>query len=98
MVLAICSRGFAAGELPEPGPFPFLPLERVAPAHAAAARRVLSTPSTGAGGEDGQLQGLEPFKRPITGAGLLAMAAGLDKRDHQAWSGFQGLPVVPYVG
>ena len=53
----------------------------------------------GAGGEDGQIQGfLEPLHRPYTGAGLLAMAAALDKWiTKRIWES-EGLPVVPYRG
>jgi D-alanine-D-alanine ligase len=53
----------------------------------------------GAGGEDGQIQGyLEPLHRPYTGAGLLAMAAALDKWiTKRIWES-EGLPVVPYQG
>lgn len=53
----------------------------------------------GASGEDGQLQGyLQLLHRPYTGAGLLAMAAGMDKWiTKRIWQS-EGLPVVPFVG
>ncbi len=87
----------AAGELPERGPYPFLPLE--AGAEGAELPDVFFNAIHGAGGEDGQIQGfLEPLHRPYTGAGLLAMAAGLDKWiTKRIWES-EGLPVVPYVG
>jgi D-alanine-D-alanine ligase len=87
----------SAGELPERGEFPFLPMERGA--ENAALPDVFFNAIHGAGGEDGQIQGfLEPLHRPYTGAGLLAMAAGLDKWiTKRIWES-EGLPVVPYVG
>ena len=87
----------AAGELPERGEFPFLPLERGA--EATALPDVFFNAMHGAGGEDGQIQGfLEPLQRPYTGAGLLAMAAALDKWiTKRIWES-EGLPVVPYQG
>ena len=87
----------AAGELPERGPFPFLPLERGA--EATPLPDVFFNAIHGAGGEDGQIQGfLEPLDRPYTGAGLLAMAVGLDKWiSKRIWES-EGLPVVPYRG
>jgi D-alanine-D-alanine ligase len=87
----------AAGELPERGPCPFLPLERGA--EETPLPDVFFNAIHGAGGEDGQIQGyLEPLHRPYTGAGLLAMAAALDKWiTKRIWES-EGLPVVPYVG
>ncbi len=87
----------AAGEQPERGPHPFLPFERGA--EATPLPDVFFNAIHGAGGEDGQLQGfLEPLGRPYTGAGLLAMAAGLDKWiTKRIWES-EGLPVVPYRG
>ena len=87
----------AAGELPERGGYPFLPLERGA--EATALPDVFFNAMHGAGGEDGQIQGfLEPLNRPYTGAGLLAMAAALDKWvTKRIWES-EGLPVVPYRG
>ena len=87
----------SAGERPERGDFPFLPLERGA--ETAPLPDVFFNAIHGAGGEDGQIQGfLEPLHRPYTGAGLLAMAAGLDKWiTKRIWES-AGLPVVPYVG
>jgi len=86
-----------AGELPERSECPFLPLERGA--EAAPLPDVFFNAIHGAGGEDGQIQGyLEPLHRPYTGAGLLAMAAGLDKWiTKRIWES-AGLPVVPYQG
>jgi len=87
----------SAGERPERGPFPFLPLEKGA--EAAPLPDVFFNAIHGAGGEDGQLQGfLEPLGRPCTGAGLLAMAAGLDKWITKRIWASEGLPVVPYQG
>jgi len=87
----------SAGELPERGAYPFLPLERGA--ETAELPDVFFNAIHGAGGEDGQIQGfLEPLHRPYTGAGLLAMAAALDKWiTKRIWES-EGLPVVPYVG
>ena len=87
----------SAGELPEKGPHPFLPLERGA--EDAALPDVFFNAIHGAGGEDGQIQGfLEPLHRPYTGAGLLAMAAGLDKWITKRIWASEGLPVVPFQG
>jgi len=87
----------SAGERPERGPFPFLPLEKGA--EATPLPDVFFNAIHGAGGEDGQLQGfLEPLGRPCTGAGLLAMAAGLDKWITKRIWASEGLPVVPYQG
>lgn len=87
----------AAGELPERSALPFLPLE--AGAEATPLPDVFFNALHGAGGEDGQIQGfLEPLHRPYTGAGLLAMAAGMDKWiTKRIWES-EGLPVGPYVG
>jgi D-alanine-D-alanine ligase len=87
----------AAGELPARGEHPFLPLERGA--ESTALPDVFFNAIHGAGGEDGQIQGyLEPLHRPYTGAGLLAMAAALDKWiTKRIWES-EGLPVVPYRG
>jgi D-alanine-D-alanine ligase len=86
-----------AGEAPQRGPHPFLPLERGA--ESTPLPDVFFNAIHGAGGEDGQIQGfLEPLHRPYTGAGLLAMAAGLDKWiTKRIWES-EGLPVVPYEG
>jgi D-alanine-D-alanine ligase len=87
----------AAGELPQRSEHPFLPLE--AGAEGTALPDVFFNALHGAGGEDGQLQGyLELLHRPYTGAGLLAMAAGMDKWiTKRIWES-EGLPVVPYLG
>ena len=87
----------AAGAMPERGDFPFLPLERGA--EATALPDVFFNAIHGAGGEDGQLQGyLEALGRPYTGAGILAMAAGMDKWITKRIWETEGLPVVPYQG
>ena len=87
----------AAGELPERGAHPFLPLEKGA--EATPLPDVFFNALHGAGGEDGQIQGyLELLHRPYTGAGLLAMAAGMDKWITKRLWESEGLPVVPYVG
>jgi D-alanine-D-alanine ligase len=85
------------GELPERSTHPFLPLE--AGAEDTPLPDVFFNALHGAGGEDGQIQGyLELLHRPYTGAGLLAMAAGMDKRiTKRIWES-EGLPVVPYAG
>ena len=87
----------AAGELPQRGEHPFLPLEQGA--ESTPLPDVFFNAIHGAGGEDGQIQGyLEPLHRPYTGAGLLAMAAALDKWiTKRIWES-EGLPVVPYRG
>ncbi|MDR3670518.1 MAG: D-alanine--D-alanine ligase [Holophaga sp.] len=87
----------AAGELPQRSEHPFLPLERGA--ESTPLPDVFFNAIHGAGGEDGQIQGyLEPLHRPYTGAGLLAMAAALDKWiTKRIWES-EGLPVVPYQG
>ncbi len=87
----------AAGELPERSEHPFLPLERGA--EDAPLPDVFFNAIHGAGGEDGQIQGyLEPLHRPYTGAGLLAMAAALDKWITKRIWASAGLPVAPYRG
>jgi len=87
----------AAGERPERGAHPFLPLE--AGAEATPLPDLFFNALHGAGGEDGQIQGyLEMLHRPYTGAGLLAMAAGMDKWITKRLWESEGLPVVPYVG
>lgn len=87
----------SAGERPERSPLPFLPLERGGEAQPLP--DLFFNAIHGATGEDGQLQGyLELLHRPYTGAGLLAMAAGMDKWiTKRIWEN-EGLPVVPYVG
>ena len=86
-----------AGACPERGPEAFLPLERGA--EAVPLPDVFFVALHGAGGEDGQIQGyLEMLKRPYTGAGVAAMAAGMDKwLTKRLWEA-DGLPVVPYEG
>ena len=87
----------AAGERPERGPHPFLPLERGAETFPLP--DVFFVAIHGAGGEDGTLQGyLEQLHRPYTGAGVLAMAAGMDKWIAKRLWESEELPVVPYVG
>jgi D-alanine-D-alanine ligase len=87
----------AAGELPERSEHPFLPLEKGA--EATPLPDLFFNALHGAGGEDGQIQGyLELLHRPYTGAGLLAMAAGMDKWITKRLWESEGLPVVPYVG
>jgi D-alanine-D-alanine ligase len=87
----------SAGERPGRSEHPFLPLE--AGAAAVPLPDLFFNAIHGATGEDGQLQGyLELLHRPYTGAGLLAMAAGMDKWiTKRVWES-EGLPVVPYVG
>ncbi len=87
----------AAGEIPARSEHPFLPLEKGA--ESTPLPDLFFNALHGAGGEDGQIQGyLELLHRPYTGAGLLAMAAGMDKWiTKRIWES-EGLPVVPYVG
>ncbi len=84
-------------EKPERSDHAFLPLEKGA--EACELPDVFFNAIHGAGGEDGQLQGyLEMLHRPYTGAGLLAMAAGMDKWiTKRIWES-EGLPVGAYVG
>lgn len=86
-----------AGELPELGAYPFMPLERGA--EETPLPDVFFNAIHGAGGEDGQLQGfLETLHRPYTGAGVLAMSTSMDKwATKRIWVS-AGLPVVPYQG
>ncbi len=87
----------AAGELPERSRHPFLPLETGA--EDTPLPDLFFNALHGAGGEDGQIQGyLELLHRPYTGAGLLAMAAGMDKWITKRLWESEGLPVVPYAG
>ncbi|MBI4912245.1 MAG: D-alanine--D-alanine ligase [Acidobacteria bacterium] len=90
-------RRLSAGERPQRSGNPFLPLE--VGAESAPLPDVFFNAIHGATGEDGQLQGyLELLHRPYTGAGLLAMAAGMDKWiTKRVWAS-EGLPVVPSVG
>jgi len=86
----------AAGELPERSGG-FLPLEKGSEAFALP--DVFFNVIHGAFGEDGRLQGyLDMLKRPYTGAGLLAMAAGMDKWTTKRIWAAEGIPQVPYVG
>ncbi|MDP2877055.1 MAG: D-alanine--D-alanine ligase family protein [Holophaga sp.] len=87
----------SAGEQPPRSQHPFLPLEKGA--ELCELPDVFFNAIHGAGGEDGQLQGyLELLHRPYTGAGLLAMAAGMDKWiTKRIWES-EGLPVGPFVG
>jgi len=87
----------AARELPQRGTGPFLPLEQGA--EATPLPDVFFNAIHGAFGEDGRLQGyLDMLKRPYTGAGLLAMAAGMDKWvTKRVWAS-EGIPQLPYVG
>ncbi len=86
-----------AQERPEKSTHPFLPLEKGS--EATPLPDIFFNAIHGASGEDGQLQGyLQLLHRPYTGAGLLAMAAGMDKWiTKRIWQS-EGLPVVPFVG
>jgi len=87
----------AAGERPARGAHPFLPFERGA--EQVPLPDVFFVAIHGAGGEDGTLQGyLELLHRPYTGAGVLALAAGMDKWIAKRLWESEGLPVVPWVG
>ncbi len=87
----------SAQERPQRSDLAFLPLEKGA--EGCALPDVFFNAIHGAGGEDGQLQGyLEMLHRPYTGAGLLAMAAGMDKWiTKRIWES-EGLPVGAYLG
>src|SRR5690349_11036641 len=86
-----------AGEQPEHGPIPYLPLE--AGAETTPLPDVFFIVIHGAGGEDGRIQGyLDLLQRPYTGAGVLALAAGMDKWiARQIWRSV-GLATVPFLG
>jgi len=86
-----------AGEEPERGSIPYLPLE--AGGETAPLPDVFFTVIHGAGGEDGRIQGyFELLRRPYTGAGVLALAAGMDKWiARQIWQS-AGLTTVPFMG
>ena len=87
----------AAGELPERGTSPYSPLEKGA--EDLVLPDVFFNAIHGAFGEDGRLQGyLDMLKRPYTGAGLLGMAAGMDKWVAKLVWASSGIPQVPYVG
>jgi len=87
----------AANEQPHHGGDPFLPFEKGA--EGTPLPDVFFNAIHGAGGEDGKLQGyLELLHRPYTGAGILAMAAGMDKWiTKRVWHS-EGLPIAPYSG
>src|SRR5688500_3105996 len=86
-----------AGEQPTRGSFPYLPLE--AGGETAPLPDVFFTVIHGAGGEDGRIQGyFELLRRPYTGAGVLALAAGMDKWiARRLWQSV-GLTTVPFMG
>jgi len=87
----------AANELPQRGANPFLPLEQGA--EETPLPDVFFNAIHGAFGEDGRLQGyLDMLKRPYTGAGLLGMAAGMDKWIAKRIWASEGIPQLPYVG
>jgi D-alanine-D-alanine ligase len=86
-----------AGEQPERGPIAYLPLE--AGAETAPLPDVFFVAIHGAGGEDGRMQGyLELLRRPYTGAGVLALAAGMDKWTARDIWRSAGLHTVPFIG
>jgi D-alanine-D-alanine ligase len=86
-----------AGEQPARGTMPYLPLE--AGGENVPLPDVFFIVIHGAGGEDGRIQGyLDLLRRPYTGAGVLALAAGMDKWiARQIWRSF-GLTTVPFLG
>ena len=86
-----------AGEEPERGPIPYLPLE--AGGEGTPLPDVFFPLIHGAGGEDGRMQGyFELLRRPFTGGGVLALAAGMDKWiARQIWRS-AGLTTVPFLG
>jgi len=86
-----------AGEQPLRGSIPYLPLEDGGT--TAPLPDVFFTVIHGAGGEDGRIQGyFELLRRPYTGAGVLALAAGMDKWiARQIWQSV-GLTTVPFLG
>jgi D-alanine-D-alanine ligase len=85
------------GETPARGAFPYLPLE--AGGENATLPDVFFIAIHGAGGEDGRIQSyLELLRMPYTGAGVLALAAGMDKwMARQIWQSV-GLTTVPFLG
>jgi D-alanine-D-alanine ligase len=85
-----------SGELPAQGSIPYLPLE--AGGEMARLPDVFFIAIHGAGGEDGRIQGyLELLRRPYTGAGVLALAAGMDKViARRIWQS-AGLTTVPFL-
>ena len=87
----------SAGELPEIGAYPYMPLERGA--EETQLPDIFFNAIHGAGGEDGQLQGfIETLHKPYTGAGVLGMATAMDKWITKRIWVSAGLPVVPYQG
>lgn len=85
------------GELPERSASPFLPVEKGW--ESAPLPDVFLIAIHGAGGEDGQLQSyLELLNRPYTGAGRLALAAGMDKWMARSIWQSHGLPMVEAQG
>jgi D-alanine-D-alanine ligase len=86
-----------AGETPARGAHPFVPLE--AESADATLPDVFFIAIHGAGGEDGRVQGyLDLLRCPYTGAGVLALAAGMDKWiARQIWRSV-GLSTVPFLG
>lgn len=85
----------AAGEEPKRGSYDYLPLE--AGAEDLVLPDIFFNAIHGASGEDGQLQGyLDTIHRPYTGAGILAMAVGMDKWITKRIWKEAGLPIVPY--
>jgi D-alanine-D-alanine ligase len=86
-----------AGEVPARGSFPYMPLE--VGGETAPLPDVFFVVIHGAGGEDGRIQGyFEVLRRPYTGAGVLALAAGMDKWiARQIWQSV-GLTTVPFIG
>jgi D-alanine-D-alanine ligase len=86
-----------AGEEPARGPIPYLPLE--AGGETAPLPDVFFIAIHGAGGEDGRIQGyFDLLRRPYTGAGVLALAAGMDKWVARSIWQSVGLTTVPFIG
>ena len=86
-----------AGEQPARGSIPYLPIE--SGGETTPLPDVFFIVIHGAGGEDGRIQGyLDLLGRPYTGAGVLALAAGMDKWvARQIWRSV-GLSTVPFLG
>jgi D-alanine-D-alanine ligase len=86
-----------SGEQPARGSIPYLPLE--SGGETTPLPDVFFVVIHGAGGEDGRIQGyLDLLGRPYTGAGVLALAAGMDKWiARQIWRSV-GLATVPFLG
>jgi D-alanine-D-alanine ligase len=85
------------GETPPRSSIAYIPLE--SGVESTPLPDVFFVAIHGAGGEDGRMQGyLELLRRPYTGAGVLGLAAGMDKWvAREIWRS-AGLRTVPFLG